>query len=160
MALWYAHSSQTGEKSGDFQANAADVTLSLTKRRHFMAPDQYTGTITVNGTAYTVYGRMYSGSFFDIWKEKFQEKCAENKRDMIYLSARTTRMKEMMPDVNVPVSDAVATLIVSRDLERFYLSESTSQAEDASGRQTHYYIYPAQSKEEARAVYKSLEGTD
>lgn len=125
-----------------------------------MAPDQYTGTITVNGTTYTVYGRLYGGSVFDIWKEKFQEKLADNKRDTIYLSARTTQMKEMVPNVNVPISDAVATLILSRDLKRFYLSESLSQAEDASGWQTRHYINPAGSEEEAHAVYESLTGAD
>ena len=160
VSLWYADIIQTEENDEGFRANAADVTLSLTKRRHLTAPDQYTGTITINDKTYTVYGRIYSGSFFDVFKEKFQEKLAENKRNTIYLSARTIQMKEIASDVNVPASAAVATLIMSGDLERFYLSESLSLAEDASGKQTRYYIYPAENEEEALAVYDSLEGMD
>lgn len=154
-ALWYADSNQTWERSEGFRADAADVTLALTKRRHLTAPDQYTGTITINGTAYTISGRTYGG-FFDTWKEKFEE----DTQDTIYLSAETTRMYEAFPGVSIPVPDVVVTLIASRDFERFYLSESPSRYEGAQERFIHYYIHPAGSEEEARAVYKSLEGTD
>ena len=145
VALWYARDGD--ETISDFVDDCTTIHMSFTRQRRMTLPDSFSGTITIGDNEYTIRTPNAYFTFF----QNIRNKWAEDRQPYLEIDAYQYAEPDPNEDLYLPTPEVAVFLYMSRDGQSFYIVVNPTNSAI-----NYVYTYPADTWEEAYAVYSSI----